>query len=298
MFKRFAFGDFVFKRGTSETLFFRRSLVYFLLSVKERYNLTFDDKELIVMFISNDAVNESDSIQQFLEAENVSSISVEMYNSFRNSALGQFPELDSYKQLTSGLRTTMNAASNPKKKPDSNDGTTQEPEEDPDKKSGDTQEEPPKDDDSGAQPPAVPTEVTDPSSAPTTAEDGTSDPGVHEPEEPADPGSQADNEPAPDATPTEDVSATHTKVILPKYGDAKGVTLTLSQGESFDTALFRFEVEHFITAVLAKPPKSLSPSHAKLLERIKANWLYILSPQSLLELLKQVVRVPNRLTFN
>lgn len=281
---------------SSDTLFIRRCLVYFMVSVRERYNVTFDDRELVSMIISDGIVEKADSIQQFLEADKASEISVEMYNSFRSSIFGSFTELDTFKQLTNGLGTTMNVTT-PKKKADSNDGTTQEPDDtDPDKKDGDTQDEPPKDD-NGDEPPAVPTE-TEPSSAPTIADDGTEDSGNLESGDPANPDSPSEGDPASEPQPVTEVSATHTQIALPKTGHAKGVKFELSQGESFDTALFRFEVEHFINAVLAKPPKSLSPSHAKLLAKIKENWLYLLSPQSLISLLQQVVRVPNRLTFN
>ena len=283
---------------SSDTIFFRRCFLSFMVLVRERYGVLFDDKELLTSFINDGTIKETDNIHQFLDATKASEISVELYNSFKKGIFGNFAELDSYHQLIkadSGMM--MNATTKKKKKPVKDDDTTQEPDdENPDDDDNDIPEVP----DIEPQPDELPDTMGDtPGSTPVVGdidEDDESE-GDSQSDTPADPDSEpTEDEQDPDADSAQEESATHTKLVLPKVGDSKGIKLELSQGESFDTVIFRFELEHFIDTILANPPKSFSPTKIQFLTKIKAHWINTLSIPCLIDLIRKVVHVPK--TFN
>ena len=107
----------------------------------------------------------------------------------------------------------------------------------------------------------------------------------------------------PDTNPegTEDTThnTQHTQVPdMPNMDDKKGVKLELSAGETANSVLYRIELESFIDSLLANSPNFLSAQKVELLKRIKAYWLNRLSPESLVNLLNSIIKLPKHLNIN
>ena len=92
-------------------------------------------------------------------------------------------------------------------------------------------------------------------------------------------------------------SHTHTSLSIPKLDDKKGVKLSLSEGESTNSVLYREELEAYIDSLLANPPSILSVQTISALERLKAYWLYMMPVDQLHDWLRAMIRLPKSITI-
>lgn len=90
-------------------------------------------------------------------------------------------------------------------------------------------------------------------------------------------------------------TATHTKGL--KLDDPGGVKLSMSEGETTSTVLYREELEAYIDSLLANPPSSLSVQTISAIKRLKAYWFYLLPVDQLHDFLRAMVKIPKSITI-
>ena len=76
--------------------------------------------------------------------------------------------------------------------------------------------------------------------------------------------------------------------------DSKGVVFKVSPegSETVDSVIIREEIDKFLTDILANPPKKLSPQSVSALTTLQKNWVHILSVETIVGILEQIVSVP------
>jgi hypothetical protein len=95
---------------------------------------------------------------------------------------------------------------------------------------------------------------------------------------------------------TEDVSDEDQDV-----NDVEGIELTLNQGDTLNSVLFRQELCRQIDQILENPPKQLDIDGLSLLKHIKTRWSYLLNVNSLCRILRSIKGLPikiNQVTLN
>lgn len=306
---------------SSESNFLRRCVLSFLIDLRDRYKVQFDDSELLARLMQGDTAEDADQLHAFLKASEPTEVSVEMYHAFQKSPFARFDELDLIKHKRLSSRELMDATidarnsetdpSDTQQDDDSTSGRsrrrrTSRPSSEPnlsdssfdqlDEETGMT-EDPAQPDDEDEEA----TETEDPNT------DELSDNNFDELDQNVDTEADAttpDEEPTdPEGNPegTEDTThnTQHTQVPdMPDMDDKKGVKLELSAGETANSVLYRIELESFIDSLLANSPNFLSAQKVELLKRIKAYWLNRLSPESLVNLLNSIIKLPKHLNIN
>lgn len=304
---------------SSESTFLRRCVLSFLIDLRDRYKIEFDDSELLARLLEGDKAEDADQLHAFLKASQPTEVSVEMYHAFQKSPFARFHELDLIKHKRLTGRELMDATIDARNSEDADPDTQQDdstsgrsPRRRPrgpsgisglsdnsfdqlDEETGIVEEDP-------AQPDGEDEEATA-SEEPTT--DEVTDNTFDELDQDTDPEADAtpDDEPTdPEAIPegTEDTTqhTQHTQASeMPDMDDKKGVKLELSAGETANSVLYRIELEAYIDSLLANPPKFLSTQKVEFLKRVKAYWINRLSVESLCNLLNSIIRLPKELTI-
>jgi hypothetical protein len=81
--------------------------------------------------------------------------------------------------------------------------------------------------------------------------------------------------------------------------DKSGYSLTLpTTGSSLDNYLYLQEVEFIISTLLKNPPESISTEDLSILRRLKSHWLFILSIETVHEIVTKIVKLPIKLKLN
>ena len=138
----------------------------------------------------------------------------------------------------------------------------------------DPDEDPPEDD-----PEEDPEEDPDEDPDVVPEEDPDEDPLLEE-----DPG----EEPPPDEEPVVDPVSTN---------DKSGITLKLpADPKSMDAYLYLLEVEFLITELLNDPPENISAEDLTILRVLKTHWLYLLSVETIHEIVTSIVDIPVKIT--
>ncbi len=79
--------------------------------------------------------------------------------------------------------------------------------------------------------------------------------------------------------------------------DKSGFTLTLpTDPKSLDAYLYLIEVEFLITELLENPPEDMSVEDLAVLKDLKAHWLFLLSLESVHEIVTDIVKLPIKIT--
>lgn len=285
----------------------RRCIIKFLCYLRTTYGVTFDDAELLDRFIMESGLDDATTLHKFLVSEDAREISVEMYNVFKRSCFGTFSELDMVINGRTVRENHSGSLINAKKTDDGEDPDAQQEEDDPEApKKGKKSEEESAPGDSpsagGTTDEAVfdgpdagnqdsPTE--DPNEAQSNQEGGTT------------PDSQPDEElKNPDESSATDQMETDTHTqqkpklpSVPKLDDKRGVKLSLSEGETTSSVLYRKELEAYIDSLLTNPPSILSTQTIAAIKKMKAHWLYLLSVKDLHSWLSAMVRLPKSVTL-
>ena len=305
---------------SSDTTIQRRHLTAFISYLRSRYNVIIDDPKLLGRFISGTPGDDSKKLQDYLVTESPSDVSVEMYNAFKKSRFGTFSELDFVYNGRTGRenQTGYLNAKDPKKEddPDAKQDTpesTEDPKEEPKKK-----EEPKEAENALPEPPSLdegkPEDTAPENSGTNTDDDATNaEPNTGNQDSPAEDNSASgttDAETTPDEEPNSDTSSTdgsggndtHTHNTqklppVPKLDDKRGVKLSLSEGESTNTVLYRKELGAYIDSLLANPPSSLSVQAISTLKIIRSSWLNMLSVTELYDFLRALVKLPKSITI-
>lgn len=246
----------------------RNRLLKFLLFVRERYRIAFDDAKLMATLADQ-------ALKHYFNAATATEISNEEYRAFKASVFGKCEELD----LLQNPRVSLEASdvSNGQTKTDGD----QDEEESGDKPDNDN----PDQGDSNDEPADDPQDVDDDDFG--NADFGSDSDGN-------DPfgGDDIGNDSSSDDT-SDDSHTPITPEDVPEVGDETGVAIDLSPGDTLDTHLFRVEVGQYIDAILSNPPKSISANKLLFLKKIRVYWLYILSVKSLSDLMQMVIQVPS-----
>ena len=298
---------------SSDATIQRRHITAFLIYLRNRYNVTFDNPKLLGLFVSG---TPSDTkLQDYLTADNPSEVSVEMYNAFKASCFGVFSELDLVNNGRTGRENqqgNLNATKTEKEDPDAkqdNPEETEDPKKKPKEKGQPKEGEPPT-------PEAAPSkDETAPEDSGTNTEDAntTAEPEAGNQDSPTEDNSTSDAttaETTPDEEPNSDMSSTdetggkdtHTQNTqklppVPKLDDKRGVKLSLSEGESTNTVLYRKELGAYIDSLLANPPSSFSVQTIATLKLIRSCWLNMLSVTDLYDFLRALVKLPKSITI-
>lgn len=306
---------------SSDATIQRRHVTAFLIYLRSRYNVVFDNPKLLGTFVSG-APSDDKKLQDYLTADNPSEVSVEMYNAFKASCFGVFSELDLVLNGRTGRENQpgfMNATKTEKEDPDAKQDTPEAPE-DPEKKPKKKEDKPKKEGEQPAEgePPAPKEDVPKDQSAPddsgtnTDDVDATAGPEAGNQDSPTEDNSASDTstaETTPDEEPNSDMSSTdetggkdtHTQTQklppVPKLDDKRGVKLSLSEGESTNTVLYRKELGAYIDSLLANPPSSLSVQVISTLKLIRSSWLNMLAVTDLYDFLRALVKLPKSVTI-
>lgn len=299
-----------------ETTLQRRSIIKFLCYIREHFNTTFDDKQLLSNFLSNVDANDA-QLHDFFNANSAKEVSVETYNAFKKSCFSTFSELDVVINGRTGLNDRSGSL-NAKKTKESEDADAQQEKPEESESQGGENPEGAAPESSGSTGEPAASNVFDGPDASTTLEnqdssDATDEEGKSENEpDPNDPKEHPAGD-DPDKAPDEELnnpdesssgneksnnkSHTHTKLSIPKLDDKKGVKLSLSEGESTNSVLYREELEAYIDSLLANPPSILSVQTISALERLKAYWLYMMPVDQLHDWLRAMIRLPKSITI-
>ena len=311
---------------SSESNFLRQCVLHFLMDLRDRYNIKFDDADLLAKIIGKDN-EDANKLHAFLTAEKPSEVSVEMYDAFQKSDFARYSELDliKYKRLSS--RELMEAAIDAKGSRLSNKSFDELDEED----SSDTPQDDPASDTPADEPKANRRRLSDksfddldaeseeegaaqPDDGDDTAEtenqpDETEESSDNDPNgtDGTEEGQDADTFPDDEPNATEDdpngsddnQSHTHNTQHneVTRTDDKKGVKLELSAGETTDSVLYKIELEAYIDSLIANPPDFLSVQKVELLKRMKAYWLNFLNVDCLVGFLKSVIKLPKYLNL-
>ncbi len=289
----------------SETQY-RRCIIKFLCYLRTTYGVAFDDAELLNHFIIGSGLDDATTLHKFLASNDVREISVEMYDVFKRSCFGTFGELD---MVINGRTVRANQSGsliNAKKTDEGETPDAQQEEDDPEapKKGKKSEEE------------SAPGDS--PSAGGTTDEavfDGPDAGNQDSPtEEPTETQSNQEGGTTPDSQPDEELknpdessatdqmeTDTHTQQpklpSVPKLDDKRGVKLSLSEGETTSSVLYRKELEAYIDSLLTNPPSILSTQTIAAIKKMKAHWLYMLSVKDLYSWLRAMVRLPKSVTL-
>lgn len=307
---------------SSESNFLRRCVLSFLIDLRERFKIQFDDSELLALLVKGDNAEDADQLHAFLQASQPTEVSVEMYNAFQKSPFARFDELDLIKHNRLSSRELMEASidarnsetdpSDTQQDDDSTSGRSRR------NRSGRPSGEPRLSDSSfdqldeetgmtedPAQPDGEDEEATEGGEPNTGRLSDSSFDELDQSTEPEADATTPDEEPTdPEGTPegTEDTThnTQHTQVPdMPNMDDKKGVKLELSTGETVNSVLYRIELEAYIDSLLStNSPNILSAQKIEFLKRIKAYWINRLSPESLVNLLNSIVKLPKHLNIN
>lgn len=284
----------------------RRCIMKFVCYLRETYGVTFDDVELLNSFVSASGMNDAATLHNFLASNNAREISVEMYNVFKRSCFGTFSELD---MVTNGRTVRENQSGsliNAKKTDESDNPDAQQEEDDPESRKKKKNETAPGDSpsaDEGTNDEAVfdgPDAVNQDSPANDTEEQQSN----QEQGTPSDsqPDEELKNPDESSDTKNQVESDTHTQQktkipSVPKLDDKRGVKLSLSEGETTSSVLYRKELEAYIDSLLTNPPSILSTQTIAAIKKMKAHWLNLLSVKDLHDWLAAMVRLPKTITL-
>lgn len=316
---------------SSDTIIQRRNIVAFFCHLRDTYKVLFDDKDLLASYIKPIEDYDGPTISDYLAEQSAKAVSVEMYTVFKNSRFGSYDELDVVhkgridQQNHAGVvdAEKTDKKDDPDAKPDKSDdpetqGDEPKPEDDPDKgkskdsadpegtapatsdSTGDVEDTsvfngPDEGNQDSPKPKPSETEGAPAGGASTDAnEPESTDPGNQSDDELKNPDESNDADPAGQGT-NEQITHTHsnaTTIRIPKLDDKRGIRLSLSTGESTNTVLYREELNAFIDSLLANPPSSLSVQTIAAIKKLKANWLYLLSPKDCHDYLAAMVKLP------
>lgn len=271
---------------SSELYSQRRRIIAFIIELRDRYGVVFDDPTLLTKYL-NDKTEDAGKLRDFLVSTDPNEVSVEIYQAFKRSVYGKYEELDVLK------RSTSPSLVNKKESDDDPDA----PQDDSDPL--DPKSTKPKKGRSDSKAAPKGNEVNEDAASGDDKGAG-QDPASKKPTKTADTSKkQTDDE--PDTKPivesgSTDISDSHTEERpvpeLPRLSDKRGIRLSLSTGESTDTVLYKIELEAFVDSLLANPPSHLSVQTLTALKFIKTRWLNLLSAQSSYDMISRMVRVP------
>ena len=298
-----------------ETTLQRRNIIKFLCYIRENYNTTFDDKYLLSNFMSNVDKNDA-QLHDFFKAESAKEVSVETYTAFKNSCFSTFSELDVVINGRTG-QINRSGSLNAKKTKESEDADAQQEKPEESESQGGENPEGAAPESTGTTGEPAATNVFDGPDSSTTLEtqdssNATDEEGKSENEpDPNDPKEHPAGD-DPDKAPDEELnnpdekssekeksnkSHTHTKLSIPKLDDKKGVKLSLSEGESTNSVLYREELEAYIDSLLANPPSILSVQTISAIKRLRAYWLHMIPVEQLHDWLCAMIRLPKSITL-
>ena len=281
---------------SSDTTIQRRNIIKFVVHLRRRYGVLFDNPKLLSTYLHGTNDDTVTPLHKYLNATSPSDISVEMYNAFKSSCFGNFSELD----------LVINGRIDRKGQAGYLNATKTEKEDDPDAK----QDNPEKSEKSEGDTPegTAPDETgTNPDDDKTKSEkqeetqDSSSDNKSDSDASPAE--TTPDEEPNSDKESNNDTinqSNTHTqqkRFSVPKLDDKRGVKLSLSEGETTNTVLYRKELGAYIDSLLANPPSFLSVQAISVLKILRSSWLNMLSPTDLHDFINALVRLPKSITL-
>ena len=297
-----------------ETTIQRRSIIKFLCYIRENFNVTFDDKALLSNFLTN--VDKHDAqLHDFFKAESAKEVSVETYNAFKKSCFSTFSELDVVINGRTG-QINRSGSLNAKKTKESEDADAQQEKPEESESQGGENPEGAAPESTGSTGQPADANVFDGPDASTTLEnqdssDATDEEGKSEEPNPDDPKEHPAGD-DPDKAPDEELNNpdessgkeksnnkthTHTSLSIPKLDDKKGIKLSLSEGESTNSVLYREELEAYIDSLLANPPSILSVQTISAIKRLKAYWLYMMPVDQVHDFLRAMIRLPKSITL-
>lgn len=282
----------------------RRCVIKFLCHLRTVWGVKIDDVELMDKLILSSGMDDATTLHKFLMSKDTREISVEMYNVFMRSCFGTFSELD---MVVNGSKSQRNLSGSLRnaKKTEEDDPDAQQDDDNPEsrkkqKKAGNE---------------TAPGEESKTGDA-TTDEATQNDPNEGNQDSPAGGDNAADSNPGgnqPDAKPDEEFrnpdessatdqreTDTHTQQKIPsvpKLDDKRGVKLSLSEGETTSSVLYRKELEAYIDSLLANPPSILSTQTIAAIKKLRAHWLHLLSVKDLHDILSAMVRLPKSITI-
>ena len=286
----------------------RRSIIKFLCYLRETYGVVFDDAELLGHFVATSGIDDANTLHKFFASTDAKEVSVEMYDVFKRSCFGTFSELDLVANGSYDRKEQSGSLINAKKTgededPDAQQDNDEDPKTRKDKKKKDeTAQGDSPSADAGttdeavfAGPDAVDNQdssnATETDQAQSNQEDSTT-PDSKPDEEQKNPNESSD-------TKNQTESDTHTNKLpsVPKLDDKRGVKLSLSEGETTSTVLYRKELEAYIDSLLSNPPSILSTQTIAAIKKMKAHWLHLLSVKDLHDWLRAMVRLPKSITI-
>ena len=299
-----------------ETSIQRRSIIKFICYLRENYNTTFDDKSLLSSFMTNVDFGDA-KLHDFFKAQTSKEVSVETYNAFKKSCFSTFSELDVVITGRTG-QINQSGSLNAKKTKESEDADAQQDKPEESETQGDKNPEGTAPESTGSTGKQADENVFDGPDASTTLEnqdssDETDDPGKSkndpDPNDPNEHPAGSDPDKAPDeelnnpdesSNEKEKSKRTHTQstnLSIPKLDDKKGLKLSLSEGESTNSVLYREELEAYIDSLLANPPSILSVQTISAIKRLKTYWLYMMPVDQVHDFLRAMVRLPKSITI-
>lgn len=282
----------------------RRCIIKFLCYLRATYGVVFDDTELLNHFITTSGLDDATTLHNFFASDDVKNISVEMYNVFKRSCFGTFSELDMVNNGRTVRENRSGSLNNAKKTDDGDNPDAQQEEDDPDN-------------------PKAKKGKKDTAPGESQSADSTTDeavfagPDAGNQDSPTE-GSNAETQSNPEGTdqskPDEELknpdessatnqmeTDTHTQKpkipSVPKLDDKRGVKLSLSEGETTSSVLYRKELEAYIDSLLTNPPSILSTQTIAAIKKMKAHWLHLLSVKDLHDWLAAMVRLPKSITL-
>ena len=282
----------------------RRCIMKFLCYLRTTWGVIFDDAELLNYFVKDSGLDDAATLHKFLASEDTREISVEMYNVFKRSCFGTFSELDMVINGRIARANHSGSLINAKKTEEGDDPDAQQEEDDPESQKKKDETAPGDSSTAGgstndeavfAGPDAV--------NQDSTTEDATDE--TQSNQEGTSPDSQPDEElKNPDESSATDQMGTDTHTqqkpkipSVPKLDDKRGIKLSLSEGETTSTVLYRKELEAYIDSLLANPPSILSTQTIAAIKKLKAHWLHLLSVKDVHDWLAAMVRLPKSITL-
>lgn len=282
----------------------RRCIMKFLCYLRTTWGVIFDDAELLNYFVKDSGLDDAATLHKFLASEDTREISVEMYNVFKRSCFGTFSELDMVINGRIARANHSGSLINAKKTEEGDDPDAQQEEDDPESQKKKDETAPGDSSTAGgstndeavfAGPDAV--------NQDSTTEDATDE--TQSNQEGTTPDSQPDEElKNPDESSATDQMGTDTHTqqkpkipSVPKLDDKRGIKLSLSEGETTSTVLYRKELEAYIDSLLANPPSILSTQTIAAIKKMKAHWLHLLSVKDAHDWLAAMVRLPKSITL-
>lgn len=282
----------------------RCCIMKFLCYLRTTWGVIFDDAELLNYFVKDSGLDDAATLHKFLASEDTREISVEMYNVFKRSCFGTFSELDMVINGRIARANHSGSLINAKKTEEGDDPDAQQEEDDPESQKKKDETAPGDSSTAGgstndeavfAGPDAV--------NQDSTTEDATDE--TQSNQEGTSPDSQPDEElKNPDESSATDQMGTDTHTqqkpkipSVPKLDDKRGIKLSLSEGETTSTVLYRKELEAYIDSLLANPPSILSTQTIAAIKKLKAHWLHLLSVKDVHDWLAAMVRLPKSITL-